>query len=54
MTFLPIERARCVPPINAIKFLGNSAAKMFERKTKATLEVKTRHFVTMVTVQFIS
>ena len=21
MTFLPIERARCVPPINAIKFL---------------------------------
>ena len=28
------------------KFLGNPAGKIFERQTKATLEVKTRHFVT--------
>ena len=41
-----MERARCLPQINAIKFLGNLAGKMFERQTKATLEVKTRHFVT--------
>ena len=41
-----MERARCLPQINAIKFLGNPAGKMFERQTKATLEVKTRHFVT--------
>ena len=40
-----MERARCVPQINAIKFLGNPAEKLFERQTKATLEVKTRHFV---------
>ena len=26
--------------------MGNPAGKMFERQTKATLEVKTRHFVT--------
>ena len=45
ITYLPIERARCLPQINAIKFLGNPAGKMFERQTKATLEVKTRHFV---------
>ena len=41
-----MERARCLPQINAIKFLGNLAEKMFERQTKATLEVKTRHFET--------
>ena len=41
-----MERARCLPQINAIKFLGNPAGEMFERQTKATLEVKTRHFVT--------
>ena len=41
-----MERARCLPQINAIKFLGNPAGKMFERQTKATVEVKTRHFVT--------
>ena len=29
-----------------VKFLGNPAEKMFERLTKATLEVKARHFVT--------
>ena len=29
-----------------MKFLGNLAEKIFERQTKATLEVKTRHFVT--------
>ena len=46
MTYLPMERARCLPQINAIKFLGNPAEKIFERQTKATLEVKTRHFVT--------
>ena len=46
ITYLPMERARCLPQINAIKFLGNPAGKMFERQTKATLEVKTRHFVT--------
>ena len=46
ITYLPTERARCLPQINAIKFLGNPAGKMFERQTKATLEVKTRHFVT--------
>ena len=46
ITYLPIERARCLPQINAIKFLGNPAGKIFERQTKATLEVKTRHFVT--------
>ena len=39
-----MERARCLPQINAIKFLGNPAGKMFERQTKATLEVKTRRF----------
>ena len=26
--------------------MGNSAGKIFERQTKATLQVKTRHFVT--------
>ena len=41
-----MERARCLPQRNAIKFLGNPAGKMFERQTKATLVVKTRHFVT--------
>ena len=41
-----MERARCLPQINAIKFLGNPAGKMFERQTEATLEVKTRHFET--------
>ena len=46
ITYLPIERARCLPQINAIKFLGNPEGKIFERQTKATLEVKTRHFVT--------
>ena len=46
ITYLLLERARCLPQINAIKFLGNPAGKMFERQTKATLEVKTRHFVT--------
>ena len=46
ITYLPMERARCLPQINAIKFLGNPAGKMFERQTKATFEVKTRHFVT--------
>ena len=45
ITFLPIKRARCLPQINAIKFLGNLAEKFFERQTKATLEVKTRLFV---------
>ena len=45
ITFLPIKRARCLPQINAIKFLGNHAEKIFERQTKATLEVETRHFV---------
>ena len=44
ITYLPTERARCLPQINAIKFLGNPAGKIFERQTKATLEVKTRHF----------
>ena len=33
---------------NATKFLGNLAEKIFERQTKATLEVKTRHSVTTV------
>ena len=46
ITYLPIERARCLPQINAIKFLGNPAGKVFERQTKATLGIKTRHFVT--------
>ena len=46
-----MERARCLPQINAIKFLGNPAGKMFERQTKATLEVKTRHFVTTFEAQ---
>ena len=46
ITYLPIDRARCLPQINAIKFLGNPEGKIFERQTKATLEVKTRHFVT--------
>ena len=46
ITYLLIERARCRAQINVIKFLGNPAGKMFERQTKATLEVKTRHFVT--------
>ena len=46
ITFLPIKRARCLPQITAIKFLGNLAEKIFERQTKATLEVKARHFVT--------
>ena len=46
MTYLPMERARCLPQINAIKFLGNPAGKIFERQRKATLEVKPRHFVT--------
>ena len=41
-----MERARCLPQINAIKFLGNAEGKIFERQTEATLEVKTRHFVT--------
>ena len=41
-----MERARCLPQINALKFFGNLAQKMFERETKATLEAKTRHFVT--------
>ena len=45
MTYLPIERARCLLQINAVKFLGNPAGKIFERQTKPTLEVKTRHFV---------
>ena len=31
--------------MNQIKFLGNPEGKIFERQTKATLEVKTRHFV---------
>ena len=44
--FRPIERARCLLQINAIKFLGNPKGKMFDRQTKVTLEVKTRHFVT--------
>ena len=53
ITYLPIERARCLPQINAIKCLGNPAVKIFERQTKATLEVKTRHFVTTFeSVQF--
>ena len=46
ITYLPTERARCLPQINTIKFLGNPAGKIFENQTKATLEVKTRHFVT--------
>ena len=54
ITFLPIKRARCLPQINAIKFLGNPAGKMFERQTKATLEVKTRHFVTTFEGGYIS
>ena len=41
-----MERARCLPQINAIKFLGNPAGKTIERQTKATLEVKTRNFET--------
>ena len=45
-SYLLMERARCLPQINAIKILGNPAGKMFERQTKATVEVKTRHFVT--------
>ena len=45
-TYPPMERARCLPQTNEIKFLGNPAGKMFERQTKATLKVKTRHFVT--------
>ena len=48
ITYLPIERARCLPQINAIKFLGNPAGKIFERQNKATLEIKTRHFVTTI------
>ena len=32
--------------MHAIKFLGNPEEKMFERQTKATLEVKTGHSVT--------
>ena len=51
ITYLPMERARCLLQINAIKFLGNPAGKMFERQTKATLEVKTRHFVTTFEAQ---
>ena len=46
ITCLPMERGRCLPQINAIKFLGNAEGKIFERQTKVTLEVKTRHFVT--------
>ena len=30
--------------------MGNPAGKIFERQTKATLEVKTRHFVTTTTI----
>ena len=41
-----MERAGCLLQVNAIKFLGNPAGKMFERETKVTLEVKTRHFAT--------
>ena len=40
ITYLPIERARCLPQRNAIKFLGNLAEKIFERRTKATLRSK--------------
>ena len=46
ITYLLIERAKCLPQINAIKFLGSPAGKICERQTKATLEVKTRYFVT--------
>ena len=46
ITYLAIERARCLSQINAIKFLGNPAGQIFERQRKATLEVKTRYFVT--------
>ena len=41
-----MERARCLRQINAIKFLGNPPGKIFQRQTKASPEVKTRHFVT--------
>ena len=33
ITFQPIKRGRCLPQINAIKFLGNLAEKIFERQT---------------------
>ena len=46
ITYLPIERARCLAQMNAIKFLGNPAGKICERQTKATFEVKTPYFVT--------
>ena len=42
ITNLPIERARCLPQMNAIKLLGNPTGKSFERQAKAALEVKTR------------
>ena len=45
ISYLPIKRAWCLPQTTAIKFLGNLAEKIFERQAKATLEVKTRHFV---------
>ena len=41
-----MQRATYLPQINAIKFLGNVAEKLFEHQIKATLEVKTRHVVT--------
>ena len=40
ITFLQIERARCLPQINAIKFLGNPTGKIFQRQMKVALEVK--------------
>ena len=40
ITYLPMERARCLPQINAIKFWGNPAEKIFERQTKRPLRSK--------------
>ena len=50
--FLPMvlrsARASHVQGAPLIKFWGNPAGKICELQTKATLEVKTRHFVTTI------